>query len=83
MENLLYNRNITRKYDLKGALYDRYNSAVDGAGDVLLDQNFVNDSNSSPLYISSTAKRHLQRAVWNDTMFLNVSSTLDSHNRQK
>lgn len=73
MENLTYNRNITRQYDLKGALYARYNSAADGAGDVLLDQNFVNDMNSSPLYVSHKAKRVLQRAVWNDTSFLNVS----------
>lgn len=73
MENLTYNRNITRQYDLKGALYARYNSATDNAGDVLLDQNFVNDMNSSPLYVSSKEKRFLQRAVWNDTTFLNVS----------
>lgn len=73
MENLTYNRNITRQYDLKGALYARFNTAADGAGDVLLDQNFVNDMNSSPLYVSHKAKRLLQRAVWNDTTFLNVS----------
>ncbi|KAI4346579.1 hypothetical protein L6164_007464 [Bauhinia variegata] len=77
MENLTYNRDITRQYDLKGALYARYNSAIDGAGDVLLDQNFVNDMNSSPLYVSNTAKRHLQRAVWNDTTFLNSINVMD------
>ncbi|KAF7812066.1 putative 1-phosphatidylinositol-3-phosphate 5-kinase FAB1D isoform X1 [Senna tora] len=77
MENLTYNRNITRKYDLKGALYARYNSAVDGAEDVLLDQNFVNDMNSSPLYVSNTTKRHLQRAIWNDTTFLNSINVMD------
>ncbi|KAH1139491.1 hypothetical protein GLYMA_10G218400v4 [Glycine max] len=77
MENLTYNRNITRQYDLKGALYARYNSAADGAGDVLLDQNFVNDMNSSPLYVSLKAKRYLQRAVWNDTSFLNSINVMD------
>ncbi|KAI4352822.1 hypothetical protein L6164_007038 [Bauhinia variegata] len=77
MENLTYNRNITRQYDLKGALYARYNSAVDGAGDVLLDQNFVNDMNSSPLYVSNGEKRRLQRAVWNDTTFLNSINVMD------
>lgn len=73
MENLTFGRNITRQYDLKGALHARLNSATDGAGDVLLDQNFVNDMNSSPLYVSNKAKRLLLRAVWNDTSFLNVS----------
>ena len=73
MENLTFGRNITRQYDLKGALHARFSSAADGSGDVLLDQNFVNDMNSSPLYVSNKAKRLLQRAVWNDTTFLNVS----------
>lgn len=73
MENLTFGRNITRQYDLKGALHARLNSAADGVGDVLLDQNFVNDMNSSPLYVSNKAKCLLLRAVWNDTSFLNVS----------
>ncbi|XP_004496392.2 putative 1-phosphatidylinositol-3-phosphate 5-kinase FAB1D isoform X2 [Cicer arietinum] len=77
MENLAYNRHIVRQYDLKGALFDRYNSAAVGAGDVLLDQNFVNDMNSSPLYVSHKAKRVLQRAVWNDTSFLNSINVMD------
>lgn len=74
MENITYCRKITRQYDLKGALYSRYNASVDGGGDVLLDQNFVNDMNVSPLYVNTKAKRNLQRAVWNDTAFLYVST---------
>ncbi|KAJ7973966.1 1-phosphatidylinositol-3-phosphate 5-kinase [Quillaja saponaria] len=77
MENLTYNWNITRQYDLKGALHARYNSNNDGSGDVLLDQNFVNDMNSSPLYVSITAKSLLQRAIWNDTSFLNSINVMD------
>ncbi|KAE9611382.1 hypothetical protein Lal_00011695 [Lupinus albus] len=77
MENLTYNRNIIRQYDLKGALFARYKSAADGAGDVLLDQNFVNDMNSSPLYVSHKEKCHLERAVWNDTSFLNSVNVMD------
>lgn len=73
MENLAFGRNIIRQYDLKGALHARFNAVVDGSGDVLLDQNFVNDMNTSPLYVSNNAKRLLERAVWNDTSFLNVS----------
>ncbi|XP_038697035.1 putative 1-phosphatidylinositol-3-phosphate 5-kinase FAB1D [Tripterygium wilfordii] len=77
MENLSFARNITRQYDLKGALHARFTSAADGSGDVLLDQNFVNDMNSCPLYVSSEAKRHLERAVWNDTTFLNSINVMD------
>lgn len=76
MENLSFGRNIIRQYDLKGALHAWYNLAGDGSGDVLLDQNFVDDMNSSPLYVSNKAKHLLERAVWNDTAFLNVSVTL-------
>lgn len=73
MENLSFGRNIVRQYDLKGALHARFNSTINGTGDVLLDQNFVNDMNVSPLYVSRKSKRILQRAVWNDTTFLTVS----------
>lgn len=74
MENLTFGRSISRQYDLKGALHARLNSAPDGSGEVLLDQNFVDDMNRSPFYVSRQAKRNLQRAVWNDTTFLNVST---------
>ncbi|CAK9168125.1 unnamed protein product [Ilex paraguariensis] len=77
MENLAFGRNPTRQYDLKGALHARFNSSGDGSGDVLLDQNFVNDMNISPLYVSRKAKRILQRAVWNDTAFLNSIHVMD------
>uniref|UniRef100_A0A6P6GA43 1-phosphatidylinositol-3-phosphate 5-kinase n=1 Tax=Ziziphus jujuba TaxID=326968 RepID=A0A6P6GA43_ZIZJJ len=77
MENLTFGRNITRQYDLKGALHARYNSATDGSGSVLLDQNFVDDMNSSPIYVSNKAKRVLERAVWNDTGFLTSINVMD------
>ncbi|XP_017258094.1 putative 1-phosphatidylinositol-3-phosphate 5-kinase FAB1D [Daucus carota subsp. sativus] len=77
MENLMFGRNISRQYDLKGALHARLNSSPDGSGDVLLDQNFVNDMNNSPFYVGRQAKRNLQRAVWNDTTFLNSINVMD------
>lgn len=77
MENISFGRNIGRQYDLKGALHARFNSAADGSGDVLLDQNFVNDMNASPLYVGTKSKRILQRAVWNDTTFLNSINVMD------
>ncbi|KAL8159244.1 hypothetical protein V2J09_000781 [Rumex salicifolius] len=77
MENLSFGRNITRQYDLKGALHARFTEISDSPGDVLLDQNFVNDMNTSPLYVVQKAKRLLQRAVWNDTTFLNSINVMD------
>lgn len=72
MENLLYGRNITRMYDLKGAVFSRYVSDSNSPGAVLLDQNFVEDMGLSPLYIGGRTKQLLQRAIWNDTSFLTV-----------
>ncbi|XP_075101194.1 putative 1-phosphatidylinositol-3-phosphate 5-kinase FAB1D isoform X3 [Nicotiana tabacum] len=77
MENLSFNRSTTRQYDLKGALHARFSSAGNGAGDVLLDQNFVNDMNVSPLYVGTRSKRDLQRAVWNDCTFLRSINVMD------
>lgn len=77
MENLSFGRNFTRSYDLKGALHARLNTSANGAGDVLLDQNFVNDMNSSPLYVSRQSKRLLQRGYWNDTSFLKSIQVMD------
>ncbi|KAK4708327.1 hypothetical protein R3W88_029252 [Solanum pinnatisectum] len=77
MENLSFGRNITRQYDLKGALHARFNSAGSTDGDVLLDQNFVNDMKISPLYVGTRSKRNLQRAVWNDCGFLNSVNVMD------
>ncbi|KAI4389393.1 hypothetical protein MLD38_001623 [Melastoma candidum] len=77
MENLSFGQKITRQYDLKGALHARFTSITDGTGDVLLDQNFVNDMKFSPLYVGNKAKNVLQRAVWNDTRFLELINVMD------
>ncbi|CAI9114644.1 OLC1v1015413C1 [Oldenlandia corymbosa var. corymbosa] len=77
MENLSFGRNIDRQYDLKGALHARFNSTSNGPGDVLLDQNFLNDINVSPLYVNKKSKQSLQRAVWNDTTFLKSIYVMD------
>lgn len=76
-ENIAYGRKFATLYDLKGALYGRFNLAIDGAGEVLLDQNFVNDMNESPLHVNWKAEWKLQQAVWNDTSFLHFIDVMD------
>lgn len=73
MENLLFKRNITRLYDLKGSARSRYNSDSSGSNKVLLDQNLLEAMPTSPIFVGTKAKRLLERAVWNDTAFLAVS----------
>jgi len=74
MENLLYARNVTRLYDLKGSERSRYNYDLTGNNKVLLDENLLEMMPTSPIFVSSNAKRLLSRAVWNDTGFLAVSN---------
>lgn len=78
MENLLFGRNITRLYDLKGSSRSRYNPDSSGSNKVLLDQNLIEAMPTSPIFVGNKAKRVLERAVWNDTAFLAVSSDLPS-----
>lgn len=70
MENIFFGRNITKLYDLKGVIHSRY---APDTGGTLLDQNFVEDMSSSPLFVGGKTKQRMQRAIWNDTSFLTVS----------
>lgn len=85
MENLLYGRNLSRLYDLKGSSRSRYNPDTSGSNKVLLDQNLIEAMPTCPIFVGNKAKRILERAVWNDTAFLAVSlcllcSSLDEFN---
>ncbi|XP_037468277.1 1-phosphatidylinositol-3-phosphate 5-kinase FAB1B-like isoform X3 [Triticum dicoccoides] len=76
MENLLFGRNITRLYDLKGSSRSRYN-ADSSRNKVLLDQNLIEAMPTSPIFVGNKAKRLLERAVWNDTSFLAGIDVMD------
>lgn len=77
MENIFFGRNISRKYDLKGAVFSRYITNSDNSESVFLDENFVEDMRISPLYIGGKNKHLLQRAIWNDTSFLTSINVMD------
>ncbi|CAL1405487.1 unnamed protein product [Linum trigynum] len=74
MENLFFNRTITRVYDLKGSARSRYNPDSSG---VLLDMNLVEKLRTEPIFLGSKAKRSLERAIWNDTSFLASVDVMD------
>ncbi|XP_052176538.1 1-phosphatidylinositol-3-phosphate 5-kinase FAB1B-like [Diospyros lotus] len=77
MENLLFQRNLTRLYDLKGSSRSRYNPDSSGSNKVLLDQNLIEAMPTSPIFVGNKAKRLLERAVWNDTSFLASIDVMD------
>jgi len=69
MENIFFERKISRVYDLKCSLRSRYTA---GDSKVLLDSNLIEALHTKPIFLGSKAKRRLERAVWNDTSFLAV-----------
>ncbi|CAO2199800.1 unnamed protein product [Urochloa humidicola] len=77
MENILFGHNVSRTYDLKGAIFSRHVSDSNDHGTVYLDQNFVDDMRVSPIYIGGRTKHLLQRAIWNDTAFLTSINVMD------
>nr|CAB3470546.1 unnamed protein product [Digitaria exilis] len=77
MENLLFERNVTTLYDLKGSARSRYNPDSNGSDKVLLDQNLIEAMPTSPIFVGNKAKRLLERAVWNDTAFLASIDVMD------
>ncbi|KAK9101643.1 hypothetical protein Scep_025073 [Stephania cephalantha] len=77
MENLLFRRNVTKLYDLKGSSRSRYNPDQSGSNKVLLDQNLIESMLTSPIFVGNKAKRLLERAVWNDTSFLASIDVMD------
>ncbi|KAF5187379.1 1-phosphatidylinositol-3-phosphate 5-kinase FAB1A [Thalictrum thalictroides] len=77
MENLLFGRKLARLYDLKGSSRSRYNSDSSGTNKVLLDQNLIEAMPTSPIFVGNKAKRLLERAVWNDTLFLASIDVMD------
>ncbi|KAK9115379.1 hypothetical protein Syun_022176 [Stephania yunnanensis] len=77
MENLFFQRNISRVYDLKGSARSRYNSDKTGKNKVLLDMNLLETLRTNPIFLCKKAKRSLERAVWNDTNFLASIDVMD------
>ncbi|XP_051144421.1 putative 1-phosphatidylinositol-3-phosphate 5-kinase FAB1C [Andrographis paniculata] len=77
MENLFFERNISRVYDLKGSTRSRYNSDTTGANEVLLDMNLLESLHTNPIFLGSKSKRNLERAIWNDTSFLASVDVMD------
>ncbi|PIN06716.1 1-phosphatidylinositol-3-phosphate 5-kinase [Handroanthus impetiginosus] len=77
MENLLFQRNLTRLYDLKGSSRARYIPDSSGSNKVLLDQNFIESMPTSPIFVGNKGKRRLGRAIWNDTSFLASIDVMD------
>ncbi|KAL1129173.1 hypothetical protein AAG570_013703 [Ranatra chinensis] len=79
MEHLFHARLVTNKFDLKGSMRNRLvNTTLDPEREtVLLDENLINMTCDSPLYILPHSKSILMQAIHNDTQFLATQSVMD------
>ncbi|GAB1606466.1 1-phosphatidylinositol 3-phosphate 5-kinase-like isoform X1 [Argonauta hians] len=78
MENLLYNRKVSQTFDLKGSVRNRLvNLSGKQEEEVLLDQNFLQVSVDSPLYIRPHSKAVLAQAIDSDSKFLANNLIMD------
>lgn len=77
MENLFYDREPTRIFDLKGSMRNRKIQSTGEQNEVLLDENMVEFIYESPLFAREHSKKLLRASVWNDTLFLARQNVMD------
>lgn len=78
MENLFHGRSVKHKFDLKGSVRNRLVNPLEQEGEiVLLDENLINMTCDSPLYILPHSKTVLMQAIHNDTQFLSSQCVMD------
>ena len=78
MENLFYNKKISRSYDLKGSVRNRLILEDGGQqGAVLLDENLLRVSCERPLYVNEADKNSLNQAIKRDASFLASHRMMD------
>ncbi|KAF2476692.1 uncharacterized protein BDR25DRAFT_339615 [Lindgomyces ingoldianus] len=78
MENLFYDREPNRRYDLKGSMRNRKIQVTGERDEVLLDENLVDIIYSeTPIFVREHTKKLLKASVWNDTLFLSQQNVMD------
>lgn len=81
MENIFYDRQISRIYDLKGSERSRFNADAaanpQDAGAVHLDDNLRRSNLQAPLLVQQGLLRSMEAALWRDTSFLAGLGVMD------
>jgi 1-phosphatidylinositol-3-phosphate 5-kinase len=78
MENLFYDREPNRRYDLKGSMRNRRIESKGERDEVLLDENLVDIIYSeTPIFVREHTKKLLKASVFNDTLFLSQQNVMD------
>jgi 1-phosphatidylinositol-3-phosphate 5-kinase len=77
MENLFYDRELTRRFDLKGSMRNRRIESTGERDEVLLDENLVDIIFEKPIFVREHTLKQLKASVWNDTLFLSKQDVMD------
>ncbi|GAA5986475.1 hypothetical protein JCM10908_003767 [Rhodotorula pacifica] len=74
MENLFYGRELKQIFDLKGSTRNR---RAEENNPVLLDENLIELSLKSPIYVREESKQLVKEAIFNDSQFLADLNVMD------
>ncbi|GAA5927806.1 uncharacterized protein JCM15063_005999 [Sporobolomyces koalae] len=74
MENLFYGRQLTQIFDLKGSTRNR---RADSNNPVLLDENLMEISLKTPIYVREESQSFIRQAIHNDSQFLSDLNVMD------
>ncbi|KAF2664945.1 hypothetical protein BT63DRAFT_428901 [Microthyrium microscopicum] len=77
MENLFYDREPNRRFDLKGSMRNRKIQSTGERDEVLLDENLVDIIFEKPIFVREHTMKLLTASVWNDTLFLSKQNVMD------
>ncbi|KAK6465031.1 hypothetical protein DFJ63DRAFT_300934 [Scheffersomyces coipomensis] len=77
MENLFYNHQTTRIFDLKGSMRNRHVQQTGKENEVLLDENMIDYIYESPIFVKEQSKKLLKGSLSNDTSFLSAMDVMD------
>lgn len=77
MENLFYDRQPNRRFDLKGSMRNRKVQSTGEQDEVLLDENLVDIIFEKPIFVREHTMKLLKASVWNDTLFLSKQNVMD------
>ncbi|GAA5975197.1 hypothetical protein JCM5350_000179 [Sporobolomyces pararoseus] len=74
MENLFYGRQLKQIFDLKGSTRNR---RADQNNPVLLDENLMEISLKTPIYVREESQNFIRQAIYNDSQFLSDLNVMD------
>ncbi|KAF0464781.1 1-phosphatidylinositol-3-phosphate 5-kinase [Gigaspora margarita] len=78
MENLFYERKVSKIFDLKGSMRNRHVQSTGKENEVLLDENLLElIMNENPIYLREHSKKLLYESLHNDTLFLAKHNVMD------